>query len=258
MKNKWSLLFIVFFTAIIFNACKSSNSVGPTNNTGVNAAYFPNKDGDYYVYSIHSTDSTGGTITGTRSATYSGSSAVNGITYQNEIDSLSFGLATQVNISYFLVSGDSVFFGLDTTGLYKLIPDSVKPYISIDSRLKVFVLGFQSNSNWDVFNLGLNFGTYSVPIINVHANYAGNEPITLNLTNGQSNQTAAKINFVLKLSFPGYATTQYSATAWLVQNIGVVKWQGNGAVFSAFSGGGVNLADTTTTVTETLLSYSVK
>ncbi len=256
MKKKWLVLFAVIFTSIIFNACNKSNSVSPAINTGTNAAYFPNKDGNYYVYSIHSTDSTGGTITGTRSATYSGSAVINGITYQQEIDTVAFGLATQVNPSFFLVSGDTVFFALDTTGMYKLIPDSIKPYISFDTKLKAYDLSFTSGSSWDVFSLGLIFSPSK--FISVTATYQGTEQITLNLTSGQSTQTARVINYTLKLSIPGQTPAQYSATAWLVQNIGVVKWQGSGAVFSAFSGGGVNLADSTTTVAETLLSYSVK
>ncbi len=264
MKNEKYLYLLILLLPLYIVACKNSNTISPST-TGANAAYFPNKDGNHYLYSIHSTDSTGGTTTGIRSATYSGTSVVNGISFQTEIDTLSFGVGSQVNLSYFQVSGDSVFFALDTAGLSKIIPDSLMAFISIDSKLKAFVLSFQNGSNWDVFNLGLKYGPLSFNLVNVKANYVGTEQLSLNLSNGQSTQNAQKINFILTLTIPNQSnffatpsTYQYSATAWLVQNIGVVKWQGSGAVFSAFSGQGVNLADTTTTVSETLLSYTIK
>lgn len=264
MKSKKYINLLILLLPLYLLACKNSNTVSPPT-TGANSAYFPNKDGNNYVYSIHTTDSTGGTITGTRSATYSGTAIVNGISFQKEIDTLSFGAGNQVNLSFFQVSGDSVFFALDTAGLSKIIPDSLMPFISIDSKLKAFVLSFQSGSNWDVFNLGLKYGPLSFNLVNVKANYLGSEQLSLNLSNGQSTQNAQKINYVLTLTIPNQSnffatplTYQYSATAWLVQNIGVVKWQGSGAVFSAFSGQGVNLADTTNTVSETLLSYTLK
>ena len=264
MKSKKYINLLILLLPFFVIACKNSNTVSPPGS-GANLAYFPNNDGNNYLYSIHTTDSTGGIITGTRSATFSGTAVVNGVSFQKEIDTLTFGIGNQVNLSFFQVSGDSVFFALDTTGLSKIIPDSLMAYISIDSRLKAFVLSFQSGTNWDVFNLGLKYGPLSFNLVNVKANYVGTEQLTLNLSNGQSTQNAQKINYVLTLTIPNKSnffaapsTYQYSATAWLVQNIGVVKWQGSGAVFSAFSGQGVNLADTTTNVSENLLSYTLK
>ena len=263
MKKIILLLTVIISTGILFNACKNSNSVSPNTSSGT-AVYFPSGDGSNYVYAVQATDSTG-TITGTRSTTYSGTSVINGITFQKEIDTLAFGTGVHVAASYFKVSSSEVDYFLDTTGLSTSIPDSLIKYLSFSPTLKAFSFPFQSGQTWDVFDMGLKIGPLSIPVINVTANYLGTQPITLNLTSGQSTQTAAEVNFVLTLTIPDLSNplatpTQksYSAIAWLVQNIGIVKWQGSGAVFSAFSGNGVSLGDTTTTVTQTLLSYNLK
>ncbi|MHB1688572.1 MAG: hypothetical protein ACYCVH_14560 [Ignavibacteriaceae bacterium] len=263
MKKKWLLLVVIFSTAILFNACKNSNSVAAVSTGGTNA-YFPNGNGSNFVYTVQSTDSTD-TKTGTRSATYSGTSVIGGITFQKEIDTLAFGASAHVATSFFNVSSSEVDYFLDTTGLSASIPDSLIKYLSFSSTLKAFAFPFQSGGSWDVFDMGLKIGSFNIPIINVTAFYLGTEPITLNLTSGQSSQTAAKINYILTLTIPNLsnplappATTHYYANAWLVQGIGVVKWHGSGAVFSAFSGNGVNISDSTTIVTQTLISYNLK
>ncbi len=264
MKKIILLFALIISTGILFNACKNSNSVSPNTSSGT-AVYFPSGDGSNYVYAVQATDSTGGTITGTRSSTYSGTSVINGVTFQKEIDTLAFGTGVHVAASYFKVSSSEVDYFLDTTGLSTSIPDSLIKYLSFSSTLKAFSFPFQSGQTWDVFDMGLKIGSFNIPVINVTANYLGTQPITLNLTSGQSTQTAAEVNFVLTLTIPNLSNplatpTQksYTAVAWLVQNIGIVKWQGSGAVFSAFSGNGVSLGDTTTTVTQTLLSYHLK
>ncbi|MHB8579212.1 MAG: hypothetical protein ACYDA4_05050 [Ignavibacteriaceae bacterium] len=262
--RKIILMFVVIIsTGILFNACKNGNSVSP-NTSGGTTVYFPNGDGSNYVYDVQATDSAG-TITGTRSTTYSGTSVIGGVTFQKEIDTLSFATGVHVAASYFKVSSSEVDYFLDTAGLSASIPDSLIQYLSFSSTLKAFSFPFQSGQSWDVFDMGIKLGPLNIPLINVTANYLGTQPITLNLTNGQSNQTAAEVNFILTLTIPNLSTPlatptkkTYSAFAWLVQNIGIVKWQGSGAVFSAFSGSGVSLGDTTTTITQTLVSYNLK
>lgn len=263
MKNKILLFAVVASTVILLNSCKSSNSVNANAAVGT-SIYFPNGDGSSYKYDVQSSNSTG-SATGTRSTTYSGTSVIGGVTFQKELDTLAYSIGVHAAVSYFKVSDLGVDYFLDTTGLSASIPDSLIKYLSFSSTLKAFQFPFQSGQTWDVFDMALKIGVLSVPVINVTASYLGTQPLTLTLNGTQSTYTAAQVNYVLTLTIPNTSNplatptkTTYSAQAWLVQNIGIVKWQGSGAVFSAFSGNGVSLGDTTTTVTQTLVSYSLK
>jgi hypothetical protein len=117
--------------------------------------------------------------------------------------------------------------------------------------------------NWQAFKLGLTLLNYN--IIDVEASYMGKENVVLNLTSGQVTVSAAKIKYIMTLKIPNLNnvfatpyTSTFNATGWFAADIGPVKWEGNGAVLNGFSGGGINLGDTTSTVSQVLTYYNIK
>jgi len=87
----------------------------------------------------------------------------------------------------------------------------------------------------------------------------------LSLTSGTVIDSAAKIQYNIKLNIPNAnnplaapAASSYTAYAWLVNNIGVVQIQGNAFLLNAFAGNGINLADTSGTITQSIVSYNIK
>jgi hypothetical protein len=268
MIKKIILICAVFSAAILFNACKSKSTTEPATPS-VSGDFFPNGDGTAYKYNTVTTDSNGTKTSGTRSTTYSGTTVIGGSTFQNEVDTVTVSGFSTVAHSFFLKTslstGSSVEYALDTTGLSQTIPDSLMQYVQLDATLKFLQTPFQDGGSWPVFNLSLKFGVISFNLVNVTAYYEGMEQVPLNLVTGNVTENAAKIKYVLKLTIPNLQnplgtpyTATYNAYAWFSSGIGIVQWQGNQAVLGAFSGGGINLGDTTSTVTQSLVSYKIK
>lgn len=264
MKSKMVLVLSLFLIAVMFNACKK-NTTEPSTGV-VSGNYFPNGDGTYYKYNVQTTDSAGNTYQGTRTTTYSGTANYGGSVFQRQIDSLNILGVNSSFVSLFQKSDAEVDYALDTTGISNFIPDSLMQYIQIDAAFKLLEFPFKDGLTWPVFNLNFKLGNLpSINIIKITANYLGMESTTLNLTSGSVTQDAAKVQYNLVITIPDLnnplATPQtynYTADAWLVDNIGIVKWQGNAAIIGAFTGTSIDLADTTSTVTQNIVSYSVK
>jgi hypothetical protein len=120
MKNSILFLSLLFFTALLINAC-SDNSTGSGGEED-NSNYFPNNDGAYYKYNVNRTESGGLQISGTRSVNYNGTGTKAGTPYQIQIDSNAVGVFTVVSESYFRKEQSGVYYFLDTTGLAEYTP----------------------------------------------------------------------------------------------------------------------------------------
>ena len=258
MKKKFLFIPAIILSAFVFYTCSNNSTTAPnTNPPGTTSGgYFPNGDQSYYKYSVEKTDSAGTMQNGSRSTKYDGSGTQNGVTYQKQIDSVSIQGTTSIGVSYFRKSDTGVFYFLDTTGFSEVIPDSLKPFITFDAEMRLLLLPLQSGSTWPVFKMTL----YNiVTLVSLDANFVGPDSVTLNLDSGTVTKKAAKIKYVLSLTLGvGVPTLTYTANAWVVNNIGFVKWEGNATVLDAFTGGGVNFADTSSTVTMSLTQYNLK
>ncbi len=247
---------LIIILGLLINACNKNNSTNPPvqNNTG----YFPNGDGTTYTYSIAKSDSNGTQNTGTRSTEYSGTEVKNGTTYQVQIDSINISGISSISLSYFRKTNDSLYYFLDTTGLSASIPDSLRNSISLDAEMKLLSFPVDVNKTWSVFKLSIKYLIFTLPVLTVDGSYDGTENITLNLNSGDVNKDAVRLKYTLSIIVPGAPTTEYNASAWLVDGIGIVKWQGNAAILDVFAGGGIDLSDTTSVITQSLISYDVK
>lgn len=250
-----SIVIILF--ALLLNACNKDNGTNPPvqNDTG----YFPNGDGSTYTYSIEKTDSRGTITTGKRNTEYRGTSVKNGNTYQVQIDSFNIAGASDISLSYFRKTNDTLYYFLDTTGLAAAVPDSLRNYLSLDKEMKFLSFPVTENKSWSVFKLSIVYFIFPIPVLTVEGSYDGAESVTIHLNSGDVNKDAVKLKYTMSLTVPNtLSTTTYTAYAWLVDGIGIVKWQGNGTILNAFTGGGVNLADTTSVITQSLISYDVR
>ena len=92
---------------IFITSCSKSDNIAGNDGGGNNATdttnYYPNKNGNYYKYSIESTDSNGTKSTGTRSATFNGTIMILGTEYQVQVDS-----TTLANVSTTMLPNDKV------------------------------------------------------------------------------------------------------------------------------------------------------
>src|SRR3989337_2304223 len=239
--------------------CKKSESEGPTS-PGTTENYFPNSEGTNYKYSYSRTDSSG-QVNGTRTTYYKGSITIKGTSYKVQIDSLVISSSPQVDSSYFRTTSAGTYFYIDTTGFAASITDSsLIPLISsvtIDNELLAYSFPLQAGKTWPVFKI--NLASLNLTVVDVSALATGMESITLNLQSGQTNKEALKVKFTLTLKLNPFSTSvqTYIANAWLVQDIGPAKWEGSGTLVNVFTGLGIDFADTTTVVSQSLIDYSI-
>jgi hypothetical protein len=263
MKNKIFLVLAIVISFLVFFTCSEDSSTEPPNTIAGN--FFPNANGNYYKYSVVRTDSAGSQTNGTRSSLFNGSTTLAGIQYQIQVDSVIFaGIPfTSASNSYFRKTDTGVFYFLDTTGLSAFIPDSLRQYIALDTELRALALPFSDGLIWTVFKMSFSFSVINVDIVNVTGYYEGKENITLNLTGGQQQFDAAKVRFKLTLKIPdpanplSFEEQAFNAYAWLVSEIGIARWEGNGTLLNIFAGGGVDFDDTTTTTVHSLIEYDL-
>ena len=264
--KKYLFILIGLISAVIFiNGCKSSTTDPDNNNPQPSTNYYPNTDGTSYKYSVVKSDSAGNKISGNRSVVYSGTSVVSSVTYQNEIDTASFSGFINVTHSLFLKDNTGVSIVLDTSGFYNIVPAAFRPYVTVNPKVQLLQNTFLDGNQWIVFDMSLKYGSLSLDLVNVVASYKGMEQVPLNLSSGAITQSAAKIQYTIVLNIPDPnnllatpARSLYTATAWLANNIGVVQIQGNATLLDAFTGGGIKFSDTTSTVTQSLISYKIK
>ena len=241
--------------------CKKSESEGPTS-PGTTENYFPNSEGTNYKYSYSRTDSSG-QVNGTRTTYYKGSITIKGTSYKVQIDSLVISSSPQVDSSYFRTTSAGTYFFIDTTGFAASITDSslilLIPYVTIDNELLAYSFPLQAGKSWPVFKITLTSPIVAT-IVDVSALVVGTESIALNLPSGLTNKDAVKIKFTLTLRLnPLSAVVQtYTAFVWLVQDIGPAKWEGCGTLVNVFTGLGIDFADTTTVVSQSLIDYNIK
>ncbi|NWF88634.1 MAG: hypothetical protein HXY50_04135 [Ignavibacteriaceae bacterium] len=257
-----SLLTIViagmFF--VIFSGCKKSESDSPTS-PGSTTNYFPSNEGTYYKYSYSRTDSAG-ISTGIRTTNYKGTITINGTPYKIQIDSLLISPSLQVDSTFFRSTSSGIYYYMDTTGFAASITDSslipLIPYVLIDKELLGYVLPLQSGSSWPVFKINLT-SPLVVTVVDVSALVVGEEIIVLSLPIGPTNKNALKIKYTmtLRLNPLSPVVQTYTAHAWLVQDIGPAKWEGCGTLVNFFTGLGIDFADTTTVVSQSLVGYDV-
>lgn len=266
MKTKAFITVSLLAAAVFLSACKSNNTTEPSSSTSGGGVYYPNNEGNLYKYSVERQDSTGAKHDGTRSSRYQGTTNIAGVTYQNQIDTVVFSDTAYTQTSLFVKDDSGVKYFVDTTGLYQVIPDSLLPFLQYDASFNFLSFPLQDGKSWQVFSMGLKLGNFpTIQLISVTANDVGTENVSLNLNGSSVTESAVKIQYVLNLTIPDPnnflappSPSSFSASAWVVENIGVIKWQGNGTVLNAFTGGGIHFADTTSTVTQSLISYNVK
>ncbi|MGE5432428.1 MAG: hypothetical protein ACM3QX_15200 [Syntrophomonadaceae bacterium] len=265
MKLKY-LVLLVFAFGFLFYSCKKS-STEPTAPQGAVTAknYYPGNVGSRFVYSVDTTGA-GGAL-GTRTSVFTGTKIINGTEYISQESTVKIGPDSVKSTMYFRRSDVGVYFYVDTTGLSRFFPDSLKSQLTlqIDNELQAFNLNLDKNLPWPAFKMNVKYGSLiTFNIIDLTAYYLGSENLTLNLTQGQQTKQAEKIRYVFKLTIPDLnnpthpSERTFNADAWFVKDIGVVKFQGNGTILGALSGNGIDFADTSKTVSQNLTSFDIK
>jgi hypothetical protein len=253
------MVFILATVSIAVSSCKKSDSLVNPGNID-NNDYFPSKIGSFYKYNFERTSPISGQTTGIRDAKYEYTNERGGI-YTLQVDSVITSDSVFSKNSLFRKTDAGIYYFLDTTGFSANLPQeytSFIPYLKIDPEMLLLSSPLNDGKKWPVFKVNLDQGIV-VTVVDVEANYLGNENIAINLNSGTVTKPSVKIEYTFSLINPIDRTSQtVTVFGWFVADIGAVKWEGNGLLLNVFTRGEINFADSTSTGSENLIDYNIK
>jgi len=222
--------------------------------------YYPDGIGSTFKYSVTEKDSIGNLIqSGTRNILFSGSYNLNGIDYTTQEDSLDFGSQSSVNTYLFRKTETAVFYAVDTSQISVLIPDTLKQFVSLRDEMQLLFYPLTIGSSWSLYRITAQVQPgIEVKILDIVASFESSESINLNLTTGMVTVTSQKVKYTIELYTEiGSEPQIYTAYMWYVENIGLVKFEGNQFVVN-IGGGGIIFEPSSNILTQELVEYVIQ
>ena len=264
--RKISYIGMLVCAVLLFSSCSKKSNPVENNTSETAASYYPGGIGSTFIYSIDSfgKKASDNVSIGTRTVVFTGTKTIDGTQYTSQTTASVIGPDSLVNVSYFRTTDAGDYLYIDTTGFSAFVPDSLKSLVTInfDKEVNFFIQNFQSSPTWNAYSLNAVL-IITFNVLKLTATYQGSEDINLNLTGGQATKTAQKIKYELILTIPNVSggpspQSVFDAYAWYVKDIGLVKIDGNATVLEALAGYGINFADTTKNISQSLTSYTIK
>jgi len=242
----------------IFFGCSDDSTNPPKVNY---ADYYPNSDQTNYTYSITEYDSTGTLInSGLRFVLYNGDVYINNIQYKNQIDSVSIDTINSGSISNFRKTNTGVFYYVDTSEVANAIPDSLRNLVELPQEMRLLLYPLESGSLWPVYRVTVHLqsGIIFTPIT-ISGGFVSRDSLTLNLNSGDIGVNTVKVKYeMIIIQDPLQLPQTYTSYAWFVENLGMVKMEGNSAVLNALITGEFNFEDSTGTISQDLIEYEIR
>ncbi|MCZ6702149.1 MAG: hypothetical protein O6940_03810 [Ignavibacteria bacterium] len=255
--GKYILLLIVNLLA--FNYCSDEESTNPPDNNSPPVNFFPSGDGTNYTYDVEQVDSIGNMQSGLRYTLYDGVSTIESTQYQNQFDSLILETINITGTANFRKTGTGVFYFVDTTGISDIVPDSLFSVISLPSESRLLLFPLEEGSFWPVYSITISNQNINFSPLVINGVFAEKEKITINLINGDIEAEATRVEYtfsiITDLTQPPQRLT---ANAWFVDDIGIVKLEGRSILINLITGGGLEISDTTSIVTQSLIDFEIK
>ena len=258
IRNYLQRLFIILFAVIFFQSCDSDN---PTNTQNqIFPDYYPDGLGSYYRHSITEKDTLGNIVQqGNRNVSYTGTATHNGREYTSQSDSLMFDSLSSYNTFLFRKSDTGVFYAVDTSQISQLIPDTLREYVSLRDEMQLLFYPLTAGSTWSMYRITAEVQPgIEVKILDIIAAYDGSEQIDLNLSTGIVSVNSQRVKYILEYySDVNSDPETYTSYMWYVENIGLVKFEGNQVVLS-LTGGGINIDISPNILTQELVEYNIQ
>jgi hypothetical protein len=208
---------------------------------------------------VTETDSVGSLVqTGSRNILYSGTTSFRGREYVTQEDSLDFGSQSSVNTFLFRKSTAGIFYAVDTAQIGLLIPDTLRQYVTLRDEMQLLFYPLSNGSSWSLYRVTADIQPgISVRILDIIATFESSEQLDLNLNSGIISVNAQKIKYELEV-FEDVTSDPltYTAYMWFVEDIGLVKFEGNQFILD-FSGGAINIEVTDNILSQELIEYNI-
>jgi hypothetical protein len=257
LKNYLKLFFLTLLSLLILIGCEEDTPNEPPAQNF--PEYYPDGIDSEFKYSLTEKDSVGNiTQEGTRNILYSGIFLYNGINYTTQDDSLDFGSQSAVNTYLFRKTETAVFYAVDTSQISLLIPDTLKQFVTLRDEMQLLFYPLTSGSSWSLYRITAQLQPgIEVKILDIIASFEKSEQINLNLTSGTVIVNSQKVKYVLELySDIGTEPERYTAYMWYVENIGLVRFEGNQFIVN-IGGGGITSQPSTNILTQELIEYNI-
>jgi hypothetical protein len=246
-----------FLAGLLFvYSCTEENSTNPPGDENL-PVYFPSSEGTFYKYEIIQTDTNGVISTGIRNVDYLEDTLINSTRYKVKIDSIQINLQLSVSSSYFRTTETGVFYFVDTTGFTNTLPELFQSSVELQDEMRAYLFPLSEGTFWPVYRISIELNeSLSFNIVNITGKYISDETLILD---GIQTVNTKKVEIVFKLQTgTDDSVITFNANTWLAEDIGIVKMEGNAVVLSLFSGGELDLSDTSITETQNLIDYDVK
>jgi hypothetical protein len=257
LKIYLKIFFIALLSLLILISCDEEAPNEPP--TQEYPDYYPDNVGSTYKYSITETDSVGNfVLTGSRNILYSGNTNFRGREYVTQEDSLDFGSQSSINTFLFRKSDTGIFYAVDTSQIALLIPDSLRQYVTLRDEMQLLFYPLTSGSTWSLYRVTADVQPgISVRILDIIATFEATEQLDLNLNSGTISVNAQKIKY--ELEFVEDVTSDpltYTAWMWFVEDIGLVKFEGNQVILD-FTGGAINIEITNNILVQEIIEFNI-
>lgn len=255
MNTHIKIFLLTLLSLLILTGCEDNTPTDPPAQ--VFPDYYPNGIGSTFKYSVVEKDSAGIIIqSGTRDIFYSGTFILNGINYITQEDSLDFGSQSNVATYLFRKTETAVFYAVDTSLISQLIPDTLKQYVSLRDEMQLLFYPLTVGSSWSMYRVTAEVQAgVGIKILDIIASFNAEEQIDLNLISGTVNVPAQKVEYVVELYTEiGAEPERYTAFMWYVENMGLVKFEGNQFIID-ISGGGISIDITENILLQELSEY---
>ncbi len=259
MNSLFKLLSFILAGLLFVYSCTEENSTNPPGEENL-PVYFPNSEGTFYKYEIIQTDTNGVASMGIRDVVYLEDTLINSTRYKLQIDSIQTNLQLSVSSSYFRTTETGVFYFVDTTGFTNTLPDSLQSSVELQDELRAYLFPLSEGTFWTVYRISIEVNEFlSFNLVNITGKYISDETLILDISDGTQTINTKKVEIIFKLQ-TGAADSviTFNANTWLAEDIGIVKMEGSAIVLNLFSGGGLDLSDTSLIVTQNLIDYDVK
>jgi hypothetical protein len=256
MNSLFKLLSFLLAGLLFVYSCTEENSTNPSDDENP-PVYFPDSEGTFYKYEIIETDTNGVISTGIRNVDYLEDTLINNTRYKLQIDSIQINLQLSVSSSYFRTTETGVFYFVDTTGFTNTLPELFQSSVELQDEMRAYLFPLSEGTFWPVYRISIELNeSLSFNIVNITGKYISDETLILD---GIQTVNTKKVEIVFKLQTGiDDSVITFNANTWLAEDIGIVKMEGNAVVLSLFSGGELDLSDTSITETQNLIYYDVK
>ena len=245
MNKKHTLTIILFLivTLLFVSACKEAITEPPADMDNRN--FFPNTDGSYFFYNVAVFDSTGQIHSGARKSYLQSDTTLQQTPYQVRIDSLELNGIISVSNSYLRKSANGVFAYFDTTGVSAIVPDSLRNLLTISTEYRLLYFPLSINQTWPVYNVSIDLGISRIDVVKISADVIEKNSITIAFRDTSITKEVFKIQYDMTIITGLDLTTEtYKAFAWIAEDIGFYKWEGDAELLSFFTGNTAYPAET--------------